>query len=106
MDKQTNGSEFIYRTNLPKSVGPKIILYPETNFFLLLMLKLFMRGHMPMFEQNYENWSQNVLLGPKNPENFWNPKIIPFQSRLIGIPPPPPPDSYDSNTPRAILAEG
>ena len=43
---------------------------------------------MPMFEQNYENWyiwSQNGLLGLKNLEFFLkNPKIIAFQSRLIG----------------------
>ena len=45
-------------------------------------------GHMPMFEQNYDNWylrSQNGLSGQKKSQKILeNPKIIPWQLRIIG----------------------
>ena len=67
---------------------PKLVKMAQNYFLLAPNAKLFpTRGHMPMLEQNCENWyirSQNGLSGPKNPIFFENPKIIPFQSRLIG----------------------
>ena len=54
---------------------PKLVKMTKKNFFLDSDAKPFpTRGHMPMFEQNYDNWyfrSQNGLSGPKKARKFW-----------------------------------
>ena len=109
---------------------PKLVKMTKKNFFLDSDAKPFpTRGHMPIFEQNYDNWyfrSQNGLSGPKKARKFWKTLksslgswesletiriciIRQIRSAKVDIftktisppppPPPPPPDSYDSNTP-------
>ena len=60
------------------SFRPKLVEMAQNYFFMHSDAKSFpTRGHMPMFERNYENWyiwSQNGLSGP-----FWplfRPKLV------------------------------
>ena len=54
---------------------PKLVKMTKKIFFLDSDAKPFpTRGHMPIFEQNYDNWyfrSQNGLSGPKKARKFW-----------------------------------
>ena len=54
---------------------PKLVKMTKKFFFFDSDAKPFpTRGHMPIFEQNYDNWyfrSQNGLSGPKKARKFW-----------------------------------
>ena len=93
------------------------------------------RGHMPIFEQNYDNWyfrSQNGLSGPKKARKFWktlksslgswesletiriciirqirSAKVDIFTKTISPPPPPPPPRTAMIAIPlRAISGRG